>query len=204
MKELKNLIVALVGHPGSGKSTISEILSNTSASINWIRSRDIIVQLSGASTIEEVQSRGLDFFQYGNGLPFVHKILDLVEDEKINIFDSLRPVAHWTLLREKFPGNLLLAGVQIDKNKRLERLIARDGQKIALKRINHDVEQEIPVLMLSAHFFVNSNKPPYLVCHKFVDNIIDLLPTLEGDISSIYEILLTIQNQLKEAQENAN
>lgn len=149
-------LVCLVGFPGAGKSSICEQLSAKSE-INWIRSREILDKMETTDNYHSLHDKGALFFEADQSKAFIQRVLSKTILERMNVFDSLRPISHWRLLSEYFPGGASLVAVDVDAELRTGRLVARDGQAKAIERLNHPVEREIPALMDLAEYRIENN-----------------------------------------------
>ena len=163
-------LLTLVGLPGVGKSTISSALSKRDG-FNWIKSRDIVGQLTDSKHGENLQERGLYLSTEEGSKLFCQSLFSWMHLGHINIFDSVRPIAHWRVVKEKFRQRVLLVGFTLDEMTRRHRLVERDGAAVAYKRSSHEVEKDVPLLLTESDLIVDTKGSEDSAVQTILDKI---------------------------------
>lgn len=151
-------VVTLVGMPGSGKSAISERMSSIDG-VNWIQSRQIIRELTNATSTADMQNKGLQFNTPNNNEKFFDCLDRKFQTGALNIFDAVRPESHWDEFKRRYDSNAVLVCIDAPRDLRQTRLLEREGcPDELLLRDDHKVEAEVPTLMKKADIFVNNTE----------------------------------------------
>jgi dephospho-CoA kinase len=170
-------LVVMVGMPGSGKSTIARNLSLASNRVNWIRSRDIIGLLSGVSTTVQAQTSGLDFTTRSESQDFISQAIQQYQSKQINLFDSVRPRAHWEIFQERFGTNSILLSIDAPDKIRAERLRSRVEPEVIADRDSHPIEKDVPGLIEDAQLQINNIGRIRDACYILLSELSKTMPS---------------------------
>lgn len=154
--ELGVLNIALVGMPAAGKSTVAKTLEQEYG-FNWIKTRDIVKELSKAEDIESLQANGLTLSKGDASTSFCEILLIKADENKPNVIDSIRPLNHLNFIKEKL--DIFTVAISAPKKIRQDRLLEREGPGHDIQdRDSHEVESEIPSLIeIADYHLINTN-----------------------------------------------
>lgn len=154
--QLPSLVIALVGMPAAGKTTIAQFLAN-SYGFRLVRTREIVRQLGANGSTSSLQDKGLELSRDEGANRFVDQLMTQLDCSGPVVVDSLRPVAHLELLREAVGDRLKLVAVSAPAAIREARLVAREGGIAQVSdRDLHPVEAEVGELIArSMYHLVN-------------------------------------------------
>lgn len=154
---MANMIVALVGMPAAGKSTIANHLQSRFG-YKWVRTRDIVRDLGASGNIDSLQSMGTYLSTGAGAAVFCQALFDQIDPNCVNVIDAIRPVDHWQKLQKEYGARVVLVAVTASYALRNKRMIDSGRGESLQMRDTHQVEADIPALIDECSFtLVNCN-----------------------------------------------
>jgi cytidylate kinase len=142
---MQNAILALVGMPAAGKSTVSEILQRKFG-YNWIRTRDIVKLFAANDGIDSLQASGVDLSVGSGAQAFCTELYRRISSDEPNVIDAIRPVEHWRRIKHEYSERVVLVSVVAPLLLRQQRI--KDNRKENIEaRAGHEVEADVPSLI---------------------------------------------------------
>jgi hypothetical protein len=154
---MQSVIVALVGMPAAGKSTVAQLLRDTFG-YKWIRTREIVAQFAASSAMTDLQSAGVQL-SAGDGVEsFAAELFRRIDDRQPNVIDAIRPKAHWQRLLAEYKERVRLVAVICPLALREKRTITAGRSELLGLRDSHEVEADVPSLVeASTYALVNTD-----------------------------------------------
>lgn len=168
-----NSILALVGLPAAGKSTVGQILQSKFG-YNWVRTRDIVKVFAGDGAISSLQSMGANLTTGAGAETFCKELFQRLDLNRPNVIDAIRPTEHWRKIKKEYGSRAHLISVVAPRALRQERFASDNRADSIQTRDEHQVEADVPALIEESTFaIVNQNHLDFRVQQlvKFVEYI---------------------------------
>jgi predicted kinase len=150
---LGNSILALVGLPAAGKSTVAQILENDFG-FKWVRTRDIVKVFAGDGSIASLQSTGADLKAGAGAEAFCTELFHRLDFNRPAVIDAIRPIEHWLRVKKEYGNRAHLVSVVAPRALRQERFASGDRTDSFQTRDEHEVEADVPALIEESTFTI--------------------------------------------------
>jgi cytidylate kinase len=153
---LRNGILALVGMPAAGKSTVSQMLQEKFG-YNWVRTRDVVKLFARDDRIHSLQATGTNLSAGPGAEAFCLELFRRINSDHPSVIDAIRPIDHWQRLKNEYGRRVTLVSVVAPRSLRQQRI--RDAREETIEsRDSHKVEADIPSLIeQSSYTIVNQD-----------------------------------------------
>jgi dephospho-CoA kinase len=158
---VRQQVVILTGHTGSGKTTLSNYLKSE----NWkiISAGQIFTKLALSHHVKNnrlnIQKFALKYFKRNGYNEFSSLLLSKIftNDKKI-IFEGIRPLEVIKNIKEKYPESILIF-IRADESIRYNRLMKRSSfSKLQIQSLqNHPIEEELRLVEQLSDYTIDNN-----------------------------------------------
>lgn len=159
----KRLIIGITGETASGKTTLAEYL-RFKYGLKYKRYSQVIGEmLNGNASKLELQKKRLEIPCSKDGQRQLNeKLIADIKDGTSYVIDGLRQMEDFEFLKNRYQEDFVLLFIDTSLNNRFKRYKKNVDNEMCMERfkelVNHEVEQNIPILALNATYRVDNNR----------------------------------------------